>query len=94
MCTKRLVQFIPYNYTVSSTVPTGILTSGSPPCFNRSMRTGPRHWRARAHREITSVFFKFPKCFSKLFVSVFSRLKDFVCGKLMDMCDDRFVRYF
>ena len=36
------------------------------------MRTGPRHWRARGHREITwsftKVFFKFPKCFvSRLF---------------------------
>ena len=32
----------------------GILTSGFPPCFIRSMRTGPRHQRARGHREITS----------------------------------------
>ena len=40
--------------------------------FIRSMRTGPRHWRARGHREITwsfsKVSFKFPKCFvSRLF---------------------------
>ena len=59
-------------------------------CFIRSMRTGPRDWRARGHREITSsfsqVFFKFPKCFGKPFASVFF----FSCyGFLMDMCDDR-----
>ena len=56
MCTKRLVQFIPYNITVSSTVTAGILTNGFPPCYIRSMRTGSRHWRARGHREITSSF--------------------------------------
>ena len=33
MFTKRLVQFIPYNITVSSTVTAGILTSGFPPWF-------------------------------------------------------------
>ena len=48
-------------------VTAGILTSGLTPLCIRSMRTGPRHWRARGHREITwsftKVFFKFPKCF-------------------------------
>ena len=34
-------------------VTAGILTSGLTPLFIRSMRTGPRHWRARVHREIT-----------------------------------------
>ena len=34
-------------------VTAGILTSGRTPLFIRSMRTGPRHWRARGHREIT-----------------------------------------
>ena len=34
-------------------VTAGILTSGLTPLFIRSMRTGPRHWRARGHREIT-----------------------------------------
>ena len=40
--------------------------------FITSMRSGPRHWRARGHREPTwsfsKVFFKFLKCFvSSLF---------------------------
>ena len=53
-------------------VTAGILTSGLTPLFIRSMCTGPRHWRARGHREIiwsfTKVFFKFPKRFeSRLF---------------------------
>ena len=56
----------------TNSVTAGILTSGLTPLFIRSMRTGPRHWRARGHREITwsftKVFFKFPKCFvSRLF---------------------------
>ena len=46
----------------------GILTSGFPPCFIRSMRTGPRHWRAQGHRKTPQVFFKCLKCFCKPFV--------------------------
>ena len=69
-------------------VTAGILTSGLTPSFIRSMRTGPRHWRARGHREITwsftKVFFKFPKCFvSRLFQFSFSSY-----GFLTDVCDD------
>ena len=66
--------------------------AGLPPCFIRSMRTGPRHWRAWGHREVTwsftKVFFKFPKCFvSRLF-------QFFSCyGFLRDICDESFVRY-
>ena len=61
-------------------VTAGILTSGLTPSFIRSMRTGPRHWRARGHREITwsftKVFFKFPKCFvSRLFQFFFLVLR-------------------
>ena len=41
------------NICVSTTVAAGILTSGLTPLFIRSMRTGPWHWRARGHREIT-----------------------------------------
>ena len=37
-------------------VTAGILTSGLTLLFIRSMRTGPRHWRARGHREITWSF--------------------------------------
>ena len=57
------------------------------------MCTGPLHWCARGDREITSsfyqVFSKFPKCFCKLFVSVFFSSYGFLKG----ICDDRFVRY-
>ena len=38
---------------LSVDVTAGILTSGLTLLFIRSMRTGPRHWRARGHREIT-----------------------------------------
>ena len=34
-------------------VTAGMLTSGLTPFFIRSMRTGPRDWRAQGHREIT-----------------------------------------
>ena len=65
-------------------VTAGILTSGLTPFFIRSMRTGPRHWQARGHLEITwsfiwtftKVFFKFPKCFvSRLFQFFFLVLR-------------------
>ena len=60
----------------------GILTSGLTPCSLGACARGPRHWRARSHREITRSFskvsLKFPKFFCKSFVSVFlSRAMDF-----------------
>ena len=76
--------FCPYLYggfICSVRVTAGILTRGLTPLFIRSMRTGPRHWRARGHREITwsftKVFFKFPKCFvSRLFQFFFLVLRN------------------
>ena len=56
-------------------VTAGILNSGLTPLFIRSMRTGPRHWRVRGHREITwsftKIFFKCPKCFVSRLIQFF-----------------------
>ena len=71
-------------------VTAGILNSGLTPLFIRSMRTGPRHWRVRGHREITwsftKIFFKFPKCFVSRLIQFFFLV--LWKGFLTDICDD------
>ena len=60
---EKMVMFLSFLlFKGTETVTAGILTSGFSPCFVRSMRTGPSHWR------VPQVFFKFFKCFCKPFV--------------------------
>ena len=61
---EKMVVFLSFLlFKGTEAVTAGILTSGFPPCFIRSMRTGPSHWRTRGHREITSSFLQVSQVF-------------------------------
>ena len=61
---EKMVVFLSFLlFKGTEAVTAGILTSGFSPWLIRSMRTGPSHWRARGHREITSSFLQVSQVF-------------------------------